>query len=419
MPSSHAQPSAIRRFLYAQSSGGVVLMGAAIAALAIANSPVGPAYAAALDTYVGPLSLAHWINDGLMALFFLLVGLEIKRELLDGELSTWPRRILPGISAAGGMAVPALIYLAFNSGQTARGWAIPAATDIAFALGVLAILGKRVPASLRIFLAALAIIDDLGAVAIIALFYTASLSIPDLAAAGLALSVLVGLNRFGARHLAIYLVVGSVLWVFVLRSGVHATLAGVMLAFTIPMDSTPARSDADAKSPLHRLEKFLNLPVAFIVVPIFGLTNAAVPILGLPPEALVAPVTTGVAAGLLCGKIVGVFGFASIAIRLGLADMPAQASRLQLFGVACVCGIGFTMSIFITLLAFPTSQLLQAEAKIGVLAGSLLAGLLGYMVLRYASPPRVDVDIGSGRPLGDSTETGEECSAESDNMGAR
>jgi NhaA family Na+:H+ antiporter len=279
---THARPSAIRRFLEAQSSAGIMLMAAAVVALLIANSPMGPGYGEMLHTYVGPLSLEHWINDGMMAVFFLLVGLEIKREVLDGQLSTWSRRILPGIAAAGGMIVPALIYLAFNRGPTAAGWAIPAATDIAFALGVIALLGNRVPASLRVFLAALAIIDDLGAVLIIAMFYTADLSLPDLAGAGVAVAVLITLNRFGVRRLSLYLLVGLVLWVLVLRSGIHATLAGVMLAFTIPMESTPSRSDADCVSPLHRLEHALHLPVGFFIVPIFGLANAAVPVLGLP-----------------------------------------------------------------------------------------------------------------------------------------
>ncbi|MGJ0239635.1 Na+/H+ antiporter NhaA [Novosphingobium fluoreni] len=384
MNHAHSRPSAIRRFLHAQSSAGLVLMAAAVVALGIANSPIGPGYAKMLHTDFGPLSLEHWINDGLMALFFLLVGLEIKREVLDGQLSTWPRRILPGIAATGGMIVPALIYLAFNRGPTAAGWAIPAATDIAFALGVIALLGNRVPASLRIFLAALAIIDDLGAVVVIALFYTTGLSLPDLAGAVAALVVLIGLNRFGVRRLELYMLIGLVLWVLVLRSGIHATLAGVMLAFTIPMDRTPSRSDCDSISPLHKLEHLLHLPVAFLVVPIFGLANAAVPVLGLPPGALIAPVTLGVGAGLLIGKIVGVFGFTTIAVRLGLADMPAHAGQLQMFGVACLCGIGFTMSIFITLLAFPGSPLLQAEAKIGVLVGSLLAGLLGCAILHQA-----------------------------------
>jgi NhaA family Na+:H+ antiporter len=384
MSHAHLRPSAIRRFLEAQSSAGLVLMAAAVAALGIANSPLAPGYAAMLHVYLGPLSLEHWINDGLMAVFFLLVGLEIKREVLDGQLSTWPRRVLPGIAAVGGMIVPALIYLAFNRGPTAAGWAIPAATDIAFALGVIALLGDRVPASLRVFLAALAIIDDLGAVLIIAMFYTADLSLPALGGAGGALAVLIGFNRFGVRRLSPYLVVGVILWVLVLRSGIHATLAGVMLAFTIPTECTPGRSDHDSNSPLHRLEHRLHLPVGFLIVPIFGLANAAVPILGLPPGALVAPVTLGVAAGLLLGKVVGVFGFATIAVRTGLADMPAHAGRLQMLGVAFLCGIGFTMSIFITLLAFPGSTLLQAEAKIGVLAGSLVSGVLGYLILRWA-----------------------------------
>ncbi|MDD1449837.1 Na+/H+ antiporter NhaA [Sphingomonas sp. H160509] len=387
--SRHVQPSAIRRFLESQSSAGLVLMGAAVLALMVANSPLGPNYETILHAYVGPLSVGHWINDALMAVFFLFVGLEIKREMLDGQLSTWSRRILPGIAAAGGMMVPALVYLVFNRGPTAAGWAIPAATDIAFALGVIALLGNRVPASLRVFLAALAIIDDLGAVMIIAVFYTAKLSIPDLAGAAVALMVLIGLNRFGVLRLTPYLLVGAILWVLVFRSGIHATLAGVVLAFTIPMQCTPGRPDNDSDSPLHRLEHALNLPVGFLVVPIFGLANAGVPVLTLPAEALVAPVTLGVALGLLIGKITGVFGFSMLAVRLGLADMPAHAGKRQLLGVALLCGIGFTMSIFITLLAFPGSQLLQAEAKLGVLAGSFLSGLLGYLLLR---------SVTSGRP---------------------
>ena len=381
---SHPRPSAIRQFLEAQSSAGLVLMASALAALAIANSPLAADYEALLHVYVGPLSISHWINDGLMAVFFLLVGLEIKREMLDGQLSTWPRRMLPGIAAAGGMIVPALIYLAFNRGPAAAGWAIPAATDIAFALGVIALLGDRVPASLRVFLAALAIIDDLGAVLIIALFYTTGLSLPDLAAAFAVLVGLAAMNRLGVRRLSAYLIVGVVLWVFVLRSGIHPTLAGVMLAMTVPMDITPGVSDAGCVSPLHRLEHALHLPVGFFILPLFGLANAGVSILGLPPGALIAPVTLGVATGLLVGKAVGVGGFAAIAIRLGIADMPAHAGRFQMLGVAILCGIGFTMSIFITLLAFPGNALLQAEAKTGVLIASLLAGGIGYLILRKA-----------------------------------
>lgn len=377
-------PSAIRAFLNSQSSAGLVLMAAAALALIIANSPLRAGYEAVLYSNLGPLSLAHWINDGLMALFFLLVGLEIKREMLDGQLSTWPRRVLPGIAAAGGIAVPALVYLAFNQGPTAAGWAIPAATDIAFALGVVALLGNRVPASLRIFLAALAIIDDLGAVLIIALFYTADLSLPDLAGAGIFTGMLYGLNRLRVRRLLPYLILGGALWFFVYRSGIHATLAGVILAFTIPMDRTPARPDGDARSPLHRLEHGLHLPVGYLVVPIFGLANAGVPVLTLPAGAFAAPVTLGAALGLLLGKVAGVLGVSILAIRLGIAHMPAHATRLHMLGVALLCGIGFTMSIFITLLAFPGAPMLQAEAKLGVLIGSLVSGLLGYGVLALA-----------------------------------
>lgn len=377
-------PSAIRAFLNSQSSAGLVLMAAAALALIIANSPLRAGYEAVLHSHLGPLSLAHWINDGLMALFFLLVGLEIKREMLDGQLSTWPRRVLPGIAAAGGMAVPALVYLAFNQGPTAAGWAIPAATDIAFALGVIALLGHRVPASLRIYLAALAIIDDLGAVLIIALFYTADLSLPDLTGAVIFTAILYGLNRLRVRRLLPYLILGGALWFFVYRSGIHATLAGVILAFTIPMDRTPARPDGDARSPLHRLEHGLHLPVGYLVVPIFGLANAGVPVLTLPAGAFAAPVTLGAMFGLLLGKVAGVLGLSMLAIRLGIAHMPAHATRLHMIGVALLCGIGFTMSIFITLLAFPGAPMLQAEAKLGVLIGSLVSGLLGYGVLALA-----------------------------------
>ncbi|EFG9941272.1 Na+/H+ antiporter NhaA, partial [Escherichia coli] len=277
-----AHPSALRRFLDNQSSAGLVLMAAAAIALIVANSPLGPAYESLLHAYIGPLSVGHWINDGLMAVFFLLVGLEIKRELLDGQLSTWSRRALPGIAAAGGMLVPALIYLAFNQGPTAKGWAIPAATDIAFALGVLSLLGNRVPMSLRIFLTALAIIDDLGAVVIIALFYTAGLSLPDLAGAAAVIAVLIAMNRLGVRTLAPYLLFGLVLWVLVLRSGVHATLAGVILALTIPLQASPGKPDDESHSPLHRLEHWLHVPVGFLIVPIFGLANAGVAFLGMP-----------------------------------------------------------------------------------------------------------------------------------------
>lgn len=379
--------SAIRRFLDSQTAAGLVLMAAAAIALVLANSPFAADYAGLLHEHLGPLSVGHWINDGLMAVFFLLVGLEIKREVLDGQLSTWPRRILPGLAALGGMVVPALVYLAFNRGGTASGWAIPAATDIAFALAVIRLVGDRVPASLRVFLAALAIIDDLGAVVVIAAFYSSSLSWIDLGGAAMMLALLVAFNRIGVLRLSPYLLVGLILWVFMIRSGIHATIAGVLLAFTIPMTRTPARPDCEddtRDSPLHRLEHVLHKPVGFLIVPIFGLANAGVPVLGLPVNAFAAPVTLGVGLGLLLGKVVGVFGMTMLAVRTGLADAPAHASPVQMLGTALLCGIGFTMSIFITLLAFPGDPLLLAEAKLGVLAGSLVSGLLGYAVLRRA-----------------------------------
>ena len=378
--------SMLRHLLDNEASGGLVLMAAAALALVVANSTLAASYFGALEAHAGPLSVLHWINDGLMAVFFLLVGLEIKREMLDGQISTWPRRALPGIAAAGGMAVPALIYAAFNWGDTAtmRGWAIPTATDIAFALGVLSLLGPRVPTSLKVFLTALAIIDDLGAVAIIAVFYTGGLSPLDLGLAAAVVAVLAALNRGGVSRLWPYLLLGAALWVFVLRSGVHATIAGVALAFTIPLHPAPGRPDDVAGSPLHRLEHGLHNWVAFLVVPVFGFANAGVSFAGVGAEALVDPLTLGVALGLVFGKLVGVFGSAALTIRFGLADMPMGASWPQLVGVSLLCGIGFTMSLFIGLLAFAGDPVLQAEVKVGILGGSVLAGLLGWGLLRVA-----------------------------------
>ena len=376
--------SALRDFLNSEATAGVVLMGVAVAAIAVANSPLAPAYFAALKAYLGPLNLLHWINDALMAVFFLLVGLEIKREMLDGQLSTWSRRVLPGAAALGGMIGPAVIYLAFNAGdaQAARGWAIPAATDIAFALGVLSLLGSRVPASLKVFLAALAIIDDLGAVVIIALFYTAELSLPDLAGAGAVLAALVVLNRRRVGALWAYLLLGVLLWVFVYRSGIHATVAGVLLAMTIPLGRTPARPEAAFDpSPLHRLEHALHKPVAFLVVPVFGFANAGVSFAGLGPATLAEPVPLGIMLGLFLGKQIGILGLGALVVRTGLAELPANASWKQFYGVSLLCGIGFTMSLFIGLLAFPGSEALQSQTKIGVLAGSLIAGICGFAVL--------------------------------------
>ena len=374
--------SALREFLGSGAAGGLMLMAVAALALAIANSPLAPQYFGLLATFAGGLSVLHWINDALMAVFFLLVGLEIKRELVDGQLSTWPRRILPGVAAAGGMAIPALVYIAFNlaTPATLPGWAIPSATDIAFALGVLALLGPRIPVSLKIFLTALAIIDDLGAVAIIAAFYTSKLAWGWLALVGLTLAFLAGLNRAGVGRLAAYLLPGLLLWYFVLKSGVHPTLAGVALAFAIPVRRSPGHTD-DAASPLHILEHALAPLVAFLIVPVFGFANAGVSLAGMSWASLLEPVTLGVAAGLFIGKQAGVFASTWIIVTLGFADKPQDATWAQVYGVALLAGIGFTMSLFIGLLAFPGSPEIQNAVKVGVLAGSALSAITGVLVL--------------------------------------
>ncbi len=382
--------STFRNLLNSEAAGGVILMAAAVLALAVANSPLAPAYFGALKTYVLGLSILHWINDALMAVFFLLVGLEIKRELLDGQLRTWPDRALPGIAALGGMIVPAAIYAGLNWGspETLRGWAIPAATDIAFALGVLALLGPRVPVSLKVFLTALAILDDLGAVVIIAVFYTADVSIPALLGCLLVLGVLVALNRAGVQRLLPYLTAGAVLWYLVLLSGVHATVAGVLLACTVPLTPTPGRPEA-SECALIRLEHAIQPWVAFAIVPVFGFANAGVSFAGFSASALLEPVPLGIALGLFLGKQLGIFACAWAVIRTGLADVPAHATWTQLYGVALLCGIGFTMSLFIGLLAFPGSETLQDEVKLGVLVGSVASALCGAALLRTtAREPR-------------------------------
>ena len=372
----------ITRFFAAESAGGLILMASALAALLLANSPWAAAYFSTLQIKLAGLSIEHWINDGLMAIFFLLVGLEIKREMLAGQLSSWSQRALPGFAALGGMLLPALIYIAVNWGnsQTFGGWAIPAATDIAFALGVLSLLGKRVPVSLKIFLAALAILDDLGAVLIIALFYTSGLSISMLLASVAVVAVLVVLNRCGVRRLAPYLIAGALLWFFMLQSGIHATLAGVILALCIPLGNTEHKH----QSPLLHLEEKLHPWVAFAVVPIFGFANAGVSLAGISPGDLLDPVPLGVTLGLLLGKQLGVFGLAALAIRFGLAKLPEGSNWVQLYGVALLCGIGFTMSLFIGALAFPGAPHLVDEVKVGVLMGSILCAILGVVVLMKA-----------------------------------
>ncbi len=354
-------------------------MVAALVALIVANSTLSASYFAAFRSVWLCMSVEHWINDCLMAIFFLMVGLEIKREVLAGGLSTWRQRALPGFGALGGMLIPALIYTAINWGnpETLGGAAIPAATDIAFALGVLSLLGKRVPTSLKVFLAALAIIDDLGAVIIIAFFYTSGLSMPMLLASLATFVILIAMNRLGVHRLFPYLLVGGVLWFFVLKSGVHATLAGVAVALSIPM----GRPKEETQSPLLFLEEKLHLWVAFAVVPIFGFANAGVSLAGISIENLVDPVPLGVALGLMVGKQVGIFLSAALAIRMGLAKLPEGSTWVQFYGVSLLCGIGFTMSLFIGNLAFPGSAHLIDEVKVGVLIGSVLSAIAGVLVL--------------------------------------
>jgi len=392
----HAR-SALRDFLRSEAAGGVLLIAAAALALIVANSGLADLYHRVLDAPLGPslapghgpMTIHAWINDGLMAVFFLLVGLEIKREFLDGRLSSWERRRLPVIAAAVGMIVPALIYLAIVSGENAlyAGWAIPAATDIAFAIGVLALLGPRAPASLKLFLVTVAIADDLGAVAIIALAYTDHLNTLALFAAAAVLLTLYAIGKSGVRHLSVYLAGGALLWFAVLQSGVHATVAGVLAASAVPLVRTPGAPDS-AESPLHVLEHGLAPWVAFLVVPLFGFANAGLSVEGLSLDDLLAPLPLAILAGLFVGKQLGIFAAVWLSVRFGLAKPFSGVTWLQVYAVSVLCGIGFTMSLFISALAFPYSPALVEEAKIGVLLGSLLSALLGYLLLRFAPPRR-------------------------------
>lgn len=375
MPQSNR--SFFTRFLKAEASGGVVLMVCAALAMVVANGPLAPAYAQSLHLHLGPLSLLHWINDGLMSLFFLLVGLEIKREMLVGQLARPADRILPLVAAVGGMVVPALIYLAITHGQPqmARGWAIPASTDIAFAIGVMALLGKKAPPSLRMLLAGIAIIDDMGAVAIIALAYTAQIHVAALAVAGLVLMAMALLNWRGVTRLWPYLGLAAALWVAVLLSGVHATLAGVLAACFIPLERQGARP-----SPLHRLEHGLHPWVSFAIVPLFGFANAGVALAGMGMAQVLEPLPLGIAAGLFLGKQAGVMAAIWLCAKLKIGARPQGANWRQTYGTALLCGIGFTMSLFIGGLAFADPALIDA-VKIGVLGGSLLSALAGALVL--------------------------------------
>jgi len=376
-------------FFEHEAAGGVVLMAAAALALLLSNSPLSWVYDALLGTPVaikiGALALDKplllWVNDGLMAIFFFLVGLEIKREIMEGRLSSLQKAASPIIAAIGGMAVPAGIYVVLNWNDpiALRGWAIPAATDIAFAVGVLALLGSRAPVALKVFLLALAIIDDLGAIVIIALFYTSDLSLSVLAIAGIGTAVLGYLNYRGVARTAPYIAVGIVIWVCVLKSGVHATLAGVVVALFIPL--RPDREGGE--SPLKRIEHDLASWVAFGVMPIFAFANAGVALHNLSPDDLLGGIPLGIALGLFLGKQIGIMGFTWAAVRMGLARLPDGATWLQVYGVAILGGIGFTMSLFIGTLAFSGAEE-GAAVRLGVLAGSIMSALFGYFVLRAA-----------------------------------
>lgn len=391
MPSTNLYYRLIRH----EAAGGVVLMISACVAMIVANSPLSDAYLGLFAKKISVLidgvgiskPLILWVNDGLMAIFFFLIGLELKREILDGTLRNPRNVILPGFAALGGMALPALIYIAINwsSPDTLRGWAIPAATDIAFAVGVLALLGKRAPASLKVFLLTLAILDDLGAIIIIALFYTADLNAGFLALALIPIAMLWFLNHRGAHRVAPLVLLGVILWVLVLKSGVHATLAGVMTAFFVPL------KDRFGKSPLHSLEHGLAPYVKFLIVPIFAFGNAGVVLTGITLGDLALPLPMGIALGLLLGKLIGVFGFTWILVQTGVARLPHAANWLHIFGVAALAGIGFTMSLFIGSLSF--TDLAQMNAvRLGVLSGSIVAACLGFAVLFVAGPGHEDRD---------------------------
>ncbi|WP_417616747.1 Na+/H+ antiporter NhaA [Parasphingorhabdus sp.] len=382
--------NALQEFIAQETSAGIILFCAAVAAMVAVNSALNPHYLAFLDIPVAiqfggfeiAKPLALWINDGLMAIFFFLVGLEVKRELMEGQLSSVEQASLPLIAAVGGMALPAAVFVYFNwsIAENINGWAIPAATDIAFALGVLALLGKHAPVSLKILLLAIAIIDDIGAIIIIALFYTAEVSSTSLMLAGVGTVILFVMNRMGVVRIAPYVLVGAFLWVCVLKSGVHATLAGVVAALAIPLNAK------DGSSPLKHLEHILHPWTAFLVLPIFAFANAGVALAGLRISDLLAPLALGIAAGLVVGKQLGVFGFMFLATKAGLVQRPAGVSWLQLYGLACLTGIGFTMSLFIGNLAFVDPEQIET-VKLGVISGSVISGVLGYCLLRFASAP--------------------------------
>ncbi len=381
----------VRALFVSDASAGVLLIFVAIAAMVVANSPLAYDYYHLFNgtmawTPIIKLNTAHlWVNDGLMAIFFFVVGLEVKRELICGQLATPEQRRLPVLAAIAGMAAPAAVYLFFTGGdaQLTRGWAIPAATDIAFAMGVLGLLGSRVSASLRLFLLTVAIVDDIGAVVIIALFYTANLKLGWLIGSLLVLGVMIGMNRMKVSSIIPYILMAIVLWFCVLHSGVHATIAGVVAAFAIPMHRS------DGNSLLERIEHGLAPWSAYAIVPIFGFANAGVNLSGIGMEKIVDPLPLAVAAGLVVGKQIGIFSCIVAAVKVGFAKAPKGANWSEIWGVSVLCGIGFTMSLFIGELAFPgtgeTARLLRDEAKIGILLGSVISAILGFIVLRLTT----------------------------------
>lgn len=381
----------IRSFFKTEAAGGVLLVMAAIAAMLIANSPVNELYQHALHAYVFGMSLSHWVNDGLMAIFFLLIGLEVKRELIEGSLKSKEQALFPAIAALGGMLAPALVYTWFNSADptASQGWAIPAATDIAFALGIMALLGNRVPVSLKAFLLALAIIDDLGVIIIIALFYTSELSSLALGLGLLTAGGLYLLNRYNVTSLPPYLILGAILWFAVLQSGIHATLAGVMIGFAIPLRGKQVGSS----SPLKHLEHRLHPWSTFAILPLFAFVNAGISLEGISLAGLTSTLPVGVALGLFVGKPLGIFTFSWISVKLGMTKLPEGIDTRHIFAVSVLCGIGFTMSIFISSLAFGHAHLiLDNYARLGILIGSTAAALAGYIMLRATLPKKVLLD---------------------------
>ena len=382
--------STLRRFLRTESAGGILLMAAAALGLLAANSPLATAYAhlvhfdtgITLSPQIGSMSVEAWVNDAAMSIFFLLVGLEIKREFTDGELASWADRRLPMIAALGGMIVPAAVFAAmvWHDPALLRGWAIPAATDIAFAIGILALLGKRAPASLKLLLTTIAIVDDVGAILIIAIFYTVSINIAAVVAAVLAWLACWGLNRRNVTQLTPYLLLGLLLWYAVLLSGVHATIAGILLAFAIPYVRSAGTPDS-LESPLHRLENLLHAPVAYVIIPLFGFANSGVA-LG-SANALLATLPVAIMTGLFIGKQAGVFGSIWLAVRLGVARKP-HAGWMQIYGMSLLCGVGFTMSLFIGGLAFAHPPETDG-VKIGVLVGSAVSAIIATLILRFRS----------------------------------